>query len=144
MNTLYSQNKHLKSENYSLFLDDDANRIPQKLHWIDLPWANWLIVRNYDEFVECIERNGIPLRVSFDHDLAENHYQEYHRANESDRKLNYDNYKEKTGYHCAIFLVEYCIDHKVLIPEYTVHSMNHMGKLNIVSALESGKKVIGQ
>ena len=35
---------------------------------------DWEIVINYDEFVEWIKTNGIPEIVSFDHDLADEHY----------------------------------------------------------------------
>ena len=47
-----------------LYLDDV--RIPQT--------EGWEIVRNYDDFVKWIEENGLPDIVSFDHDLAEVHY----------------------------------------------------------------------
>lgn len=142
MNILYSKNKNEIKSPYCLFLDDDENRIPQKLSWIELPWAIWVIVRNYNEFVECISKYGIPMMVSFDHDLAEQHYQEYHRANETDKTINYNNTKEKTGYHAAQFLAEYCISNKLKLPEYFIHSMNYMGKLNIKSVMESAQKII--
>jgi hypothetical protein len=31
----------------------------------------WDIVRSYDEFVKWIEENGLPDKLSFDHDLGE-------------------------------------------------------------------------
>ena len=127
---------------YNLFLDDDPSRIPHKLNWIELPLVEWVIVRTYDEFVKYIERNGLPTRVSFDHDLADNHYQEYHRADQYDKQLNYNNCKEKTGYHAALFLAEYCIKNKFNIPQYFIHSMNYMGKQNILSILTSAQKII--
>jgi len=34
----------------------------------------WDIVRTYDDFVSWITKNGLPDEVSFDHDLAEIHY----------------------------------------------------------------------
>ena len=141
MNKLYKTiNKYEIPEKYNLFLDDDENRIPQKLHWIELPFVNWIIVRTYDEFINCITNHGLPVMISFDHDLADNHYKEYHRANESAKKLDYNNYKEKTGYHCAQWLAQHCIDNKLGLPVCFVHSMNYMGKENIISVLESAKR----
>ena len=142
MNTLYSKNKNNIPKNYALFLDDDSSRIPQKLNWIELPFIPYVIVRTYNEFVECITNHNLPYTISFDHDLADHHYQEYHRANEGDKKLDYNNYKEMTGYHAAKWLAEYCIERNLKIPIYTVHSMNYMGKQNIISVLESAKKIL--
>jgi len=127
---------------YNLFLDDDSSRIPHKLTWVELPLVEWDIVRNYDEFVNHIKKHGMPLRISFDHDLDETAYQEFHRANNSDKILNYDNIKEKTGYHAAKWLVELCVNTKVPIPEYYIHTLNHIGRLNIISILENAKKVL--
>ena len=143
MNKIYKKiNKTEIPEKYNLFLDDDENRIPQKLSWCELPFVNWIIVRTHDEFIECVANHGLPVMVSFDHDLADNHYQEYHRANEGDKKLDYNNYKEKTGYHVAQWLAQYCIDNKLKLPVYFVHSMNYMGKQNIISVMESAEKFI--
>src|SRR6202008_2485989 len=53
---------------YYLFLDDQ--RIPSDVSWIDLPIANWDIVRSYDEFIDIINKNGIPQFIRYDHDLG--------------------------------------------------------------------------
>ena len=37
---------------------------------------NWIIVRNYKEFCNYIEKKGVPNVVSFDHDLADEHYRD--------------------------------------------------------------------
>lgn len=34
----------------------------------------WSIVRNYQQFVDWIIENGLPKLISFDHDLADEHY----------------------------------------------------------------------
>jgi hypothetical protein len=104
---------------------------------------NWVIVRTYTEFVNCITKYGVPkLGIAWDHDLNDADYAEYHRAHSSDKTINYNNIKERTGYHCAQFLAEHCISNNIPIPEYYVHSMNYMGKQNIISVLESAKKVL--
>jgi hypothetical protein len=134
------------SKYYHLFLDDE--RYPKDVVWLELPMVGWTIVRNFKEFVETIQRDGVPATVSFDHDLADEHYQEYHVAHDekmlSKGTFRYDKMKEKTGYHCVQWLVEYCIDKNILILVYYAHTMNPIGKANIVSVLESAKKVIGE
>jgi hypothetical protein len=129
---------------YNLFLDDDPKRIPGKLFWIQLPVVDWVIVRNYEEFVHTIERDGIPSMVSFDHDLGEEHYQEYHRVRATDFKepIDYSRFKMKTGYDCAKWLANYCVDNGVPIPVYYVHTLNGPGGANIFSIMESARKAM--
>ena len=119
---------------YNLFLDDI--RFPKDVTWVELPLVKWTIVRNYKEFVYTIKINGLPNFVSFDHDLSSMHYTDVFNGS----KLNYSAYTEKTGYECAKFLVEYCITNNLKFPNYTIHSMNPIGKQNIISYVESYKK----
>lgn len=130
--------------NYNLFLDDE--RMPKNVTWVDLPLVEWTIVRNYDQFVEIIQKQGLPNIVSFDHDLADEHYAEYtaaHDPNSPSRgTFNYEKLKEKTGYDCAKWLAQYCVDNSKPIPQYYVHTMNPIGGKNIFSILESAKRVI--
>jgi len=122
---------------YNLFLDDQ--RSPKNVTWVNLPPVQWVVVRNYTEFVKTITENGLPERISFDHDLAEQHYSLVGRTIEEYRQLE-STFTEKTGYDCAKWLVRYCALNKLPIPHYTVHSMNPIGKNNIISLLESYKK----
>ncbi len=129
--------KHeLIPKQYALFLDDDPNRIPHKLSWIDLPTHNWVIVRSYKEFVQCIEEYGLPVVCSYDHDLADEHYMAHYKTN----NIPYHTFKEKSGYDCAKYMAEYCINKDRLVPRYFVHTLNPIGKLNIISILEMAKK----
>ena len=114
---------------YNLFLDDE--RFPKNVTWIQLPLVNWIIVRDFKQFVNIIEKRGLPNTVSFDHDLAEDHYR---------TTIPKIDYKEKTGYECAKWLVEYCMERNLNFPNYTVHSMNPIGKQNIISLIDSYKK----
>lgn len=119
---------------YNLFLDDfrepeDAfDYTHNQLYLI-----GWVVVRSYEEFVNHIEKNGIPVAISFDHDLADVHYR---------KKTDYDDENaEKTGYHCAKWFINYCIDNNYDIPEtILVHSMNPVGKLNIQSLFDTYEK----
>jgi hypothetical protein len=115
-----------------LFLDDE--RTPEQVTWVELPLGPWIVVRSYDEFVRTIERDGLPTHISWDHDLGLEHYQAYEKAVGElvPAPLPYDSFREKTGYHCARWLVDYCMEHGWLaLPEYTIHSMNVIGEANI-------------
>jgi len=135
-----------EQKHYHLFLDDE--RMPKDVKWIELPSVNWVIVRNYKQFVETIERDGIPHTISFDHDLADEHYQEYSVAHDkrmlSYGTIRYDKLAEKTGYDCAKWLAQYCVDNNVPIPLYYLHTLNGIGRQNIFSILESARKVINE
>ena len=116
---------------YKLYLDDE--RFPKK--------GEWVIVRNYLQFVDCITNNGLPIQVSFDHDLGDT---VLHKVTD-ENGTNYDAVEfnpplQKTGYHCAKWLCEYCMEHDLELPEYNVHSANTVGKENIESYLKSFKK----
>jgi hypothetical protein len=115
-----------------LFLDD--YRVPSGVRWVNLPKCDdWDIVRNYDEFVDHIKKNGIPDFVAYDHDLADEHYSAL-------KDINYESFTEKTGLNCAKFLVELCASKNIRHPKYVVHSMNPEGKRNIESYINSYNK----
>lgn len=128
---------------YNLFLDDF--RMPEDCSkYMPLPTIysklEWVIVRNYEEFVNFISKNGLPDMISFDHDLADEHYsQDMYSGNEVYDK-NYEKFTEKTGYDCAKWLVSHCMDFDVDLPEYIVHSMNPAGGKNIWEYLEGYRK----
>ena len=93
---------------------------------------HWIVVRNYNDFINYIDGHGLPEIISFDHDLGEEHYE---------KQLPYDQYTEKTGYHCAKWLIDYCIDNNKKLPTIIlIHSMNFAGSLNIKSLFESYHK----
>ena len=124
---------------YLLYLDDIRNPHMTYPHMKD---EDWIVVKNYDEFVKLIEEKGLPEMVSFDHDLAQEHYpsgnpQLYHPAG----PLPYDKYKEKTGLDCAKWLVDYCLDRKLELPTWGVHSANPVGAANIAAYLESFERI---
>jgi hypothetical protein len=99
----------------------------------NVPNENWVVVRSYNEFVDTINKLGSPTFVSYDHDIASSHYGHGLRGD----NIPYDSYTEKTGYDCAKFLIEYCMKKGVKHPLYQVHSMNPVGKVNIISYVES-------
>lgn len=114
-----------------LFLDDirhpkDAYRYTKQEIFQK---EDWHIVRNYQAFVDRILEKGLPEMISFDHDLADEHYLE----------TDSGKFVEKTGYDCAKWLIEYCMDRYLELPQYYCHSMNPVGKQNIESLLNNFK-----
>ena len=98
----------------------------------------WIIARNFDEFVATVKLHGIPSFVSYDHDLADEHYQQHEAMNDDERYAKlYDTFAEKTGLDCAKWLKKYCEQSGVQHPKYVIHSMNPSGKRNIESELNN-------
>lgn len=131
-----------------IFLDDiripkDAiGLVPSALnqfYWND----NWIVVRNYYEFCNYIQKFGLPDFVSFDHDLADFHYDytpdDYDSMTEDEMNVKFGS-MEKTGYECAKWLVDWCLENSSNLPDYIVHSANPIGKQNIQSYLDNAKK----
>ena len=122
---------------YKLFLDD-SRKIIEVIFYIKDPiytQDGWKVAKNYDEFVSIVTEFGLPDYVSFDHDLADIHYQ--HKEGE---EIDYSKYTEKTGYECAKWLVDYCMDKNLPFPNYRVHSMNGVGRRNIMYYIENYKR----
>jgi hypothetical protein len=110
----------------------DYNRIPIET----IPgYEPWFIVRNYDEFIKWITENGIPDFISFDHDLDDEHMNDYFKQmlEKGYQYPEYNQYKEKTGLDCAKWLVEYCQKNNLTLKQCAVHSANPVGALNIQS-----------
>ena len=132
-----------------LFLDD-MRQVRDACYYVSNPkvyWEDgWDIVRNYGEFVEYIEKNGLPDLISFDHDLADFHYEfkpeDYENMSEDEMNMKFGS-MEKTGLDCAKWLVDFCSSNELNIPDYFVHSANPLGKENIINYLENAKKHLG-
>ncbi len=126
---------------YCLFLDDV--RQPHQVTWVRYPIVRgWAIVRSYAEFVSMVKEKGVPVFVSFDHDLADEHY----RPSMYNPDRHYSNYytdgtfKEKTGYDCAKWLIEHCFEKNERLPSWVCHSLNPIGRENIDKLFQSAKK----
>ncbi len=111
---------------YNLFLDDERN--PNEF-LKDL--LAWVVVRNYNEFVTVVTERGLPGFVSFDHDLAEEHYA-------SD---DCSQFKHRTGLDCAKWLINHCLKTNQDLPKWQVHSMNPVGRLNIKHRLQDFPRI---
>jgi len=122
-----------------IYLDDTRTPIDK----------DWIIVRNYEEFVQKIE--GIGLKnietISFDHDLGETAMKEYFNNVAKNYVLDYKNIEEKTGMDCLKWLINHFyelypkrlemarFDKKnipINFPKIYVHSANPVGAGNIM------------
>lgn len=152
-----------KSINYYSFskglrYSDISNEKKDVILWIDdirNPFINtegkvpagsdnieWVL--NYEQFVQWIEKFGLPKIISFDHDLADEHYtpKEYWDNYEESKKYQESKeYKEKTGVDSAKYLVDYCLDNSCELPVFHVHSENPVGADNIRSILNNFNKI---
>ena len=97
----------------------------------DLPDESFLLARSYEQAVLFVKENGIPPFISFDHDLASIHY------DPSTWTEGFE-YSEKTGLDCAKYLIDYCRDRGLKLPEVKVHSMNPVGRENIKTDIMYG------
>lgn len=99
-----------------IFLDDF--RKPEQC--FDTSQCIVFCAATFDEFVDVLNRTYNEFNrvdeVWFDHDLGEN---------------------AGSGYDCAKYLVEFCIEKNMPLPEYHIQSNNPVGKLDIDSYLRS-------
>ena len=97
-----------------IWLDDMRDPNDARMDWlayspigreVELVW-----LRDYYQFRNWIIKNGLPDGICFDHDLGED---------------------TPTGYDCAKWLVNYCLDNQVTLPVWSSQSANPVGKSNI-------------
>lgn len=124
-----------KPKKYYLFLDD--KRTPDKVFKYtgesEYIKFKWIIVRNYNKFIKTITKRGLPDLCSFDHDLADIHTKYFFENG------GYKNppdplkakFTEKTGFDCAKWMSNFCIESNLKLPKFKVHSANPCGKENI-------------
>lgn len=120
---------------YRLFLDD-VRHPPDVARYI-MPcglkslynYPEWMVVRSLEAFQQIIQEQGMPSFISFDHDLG---------------LLDAATGQELTGVDAARWLCTFAAAHHLKLPPYQVHSVNPVGRENIISILESFKKICGQ
>lgn len=100
---------------------------------------DWVVVRNYNEFVNVINEIGLESieLISLDHDLGESAMTEYYTNVKNNYELNYKNITEKTGYDCCKFLVTLSMDKNIPLPLITVHSANPIGSANMMGYINN-------
>lgn len=85
------------------------------------PKFTW--VKSFDEFKDYITKNGLPDFVSFDRDLGNGPY---------------------NGEMCASWLVNYCNENGLRLPDYYPHTANRKGKQNIIAIMNGRKMKINE
>ncbi len=114
-----------------LFLDD--YRLPvdcatyMYLRQVDckIYHKEWVIVRSRGQFVEWIERNGLPEFISFDYDLCD--ATQLKEELPVEEWFDAENNREYNGLDCATWLVEHCHKNNKPLPGYAIHSANPAG-----------------
>jgi hypothetical protein len=103
---------------------------------------DWIIARNYDEFVKIVKTYGLEniKTISLDHDLGDTAMKEWNKNVYHNYTLNYDNITEKTGYDCAKWLVEQWMNGEPVVDVYT-HSANAIGAANIMGYINNYRHI---
>ena len=116
--------------------------------------VEWTVVRNYQEFVDAVKSAGLENIhiISLDHDLGDSAMSEYFNNVSPHFTLDYNNIIEKTGFHCAKWLVDHYYDQNpnrlelerferrnipVRFPTVYVHSANPIGSANIMGYINN-------
>jgi hypothetical protein len=103
---------------------------------------NWVVVRNYEEFVDKVNKIGLENieLISLDHDLGDSAMREWHKNVYNNYELNYDNITEKTGMDCTKWLVEKWLDGSPVV-EVVVHSANAIGSANMMGYINNYRHI---
>lgn len=119
----------MKIEKKRLYLDDVRTPIAE----------DWIVARNYDEFVSQIKQHGLGdfEVISLDHDLGESAMVEYYTNVKNNYELNYNNIVEKTGMDCCKFLVSESMNKNIPLPQIYVHSANPIGSANMMGYINN-------
>ena len=119
----------MKINKKRLYLDDVRTPIGDE----------WVVVRNYDEFVAQIKMNGLGNFevISLDHDLGEGAMVEYYTNVKNNYMLDYNNIEERTGMDCCRYLVSESMNEKIPLPQIYVHSANPIGSANMMGYINN-------
>ena len=126
-----------------LWLDDYRNPFDKEIDWMVFSPigrdCSIIWVKSYTQFIEHIINNGLPTAICFDHDLGLEVAFKARESGMSKRESRKLKQFEKTGYDCAKWLVDYCIDNNEKLPEWNCQSANPVGKDNINALLNNYK-----
>ena len=106
-----------------------------------LDW-DWIIVRNYDQFVSKINEVGLENieLISLDHDLDRTAMVEWSKNTYENYQIDYNNIKEKTGLDCAKWLIEQWKEGKPVV-DVVIHSANAIGSANMMGLINHYRHV---
>ena len=119
----------------------------------DTIWTYWMIdsginpdefsiiwVKSYSEFTHWITQNGLPSLICFDHDLGEDVAKGRVSKGINKRQARILKRETLSGFDCAKWLVEFCLDNQINAPEFRIQSANPVGAENIRGLIENFKK----
>jgi hypothetical protein len=100
---------------------------------------DWIVARNYDEFVSAIKLRGLGNFevISLDHDLGEGAMVEYYTNVKNNYVLDYNNIEERTGMDCCRYLVSESMNERIPLPQIYVHSANPIGAANMMGYINN-------
>lgn len=124
--------KDLINHNIRIYLDDVRTPID----------TDWVVVRDYDEFVSKVLEVGLENidTISLDHDLGDSAMKEWNTNVYHNYTLDYDNITEKTGMDCTKWLVEKWLD-GLPVCKVMVHSANAVGSANMQGYINNYKHI---
>lgn len=134
----------IKKMNQKIYLDDIRTPLD----------PSWIVVRNFEEFVEKVSELGLESisEISLDHDLGDSAKNEYFQNTRWSSSVNYSNIDEKTGYDAAKWLVDYWhsvnrtdddsikemrVKKSIGFPLVLTHSANPVGSANIMGYINN-------
>lgn len=129
-----------------LWLDDIRDPYEFSSYWpisgedLKIVW-----VKSFKEFIDWISKNGLPTAMSLDHDLSFEHMEDFMEQQLVTPKgqmiePRYHLFTEGTGYDCAQWVCDYCLDRNVALPVFASHSANIVGRKNIMKLLTNFEK----
>jgi hypothetical protein len=86
----------------------------------------WDIVRSHGQFIDWIEKNGIPSVVSFDYDLDD--VEELKEDLPIEEWFDLEENRAYNGADCLRYLIRKCRDDKRPLPQCIIHSANPDGR----------------
>jgi hypothetical protein len=98
----------------------------------------WHIVRDFREFKKYITECGMPDYISFDHDLDEEHHQQFlNNQRSGNQTIDYDSFTEYTGLDCLEWLCSYIYNQMakedyIRLRNIGIHDMNPIGAQNLL------------
>lgn len=103
---------------------------------------DWIIVRNYEEFVAKVTEIGLENieLISLDHDLGDSAMKEWLHGVVKNYQINYDNITEKTGMDCTKWLVEQWMDGQPVV-DVVIHSANAVGSANMMGYINNFRHI---
>jgi hypothetical protein len=122
-----------------IYLDDVRTPSPNPTTH-EMP--EWIVVRNYDEFVEKVTEVGLDniQLISLDHDLGDSAMAEWQRNVYPNYTLDYNNITEKTGMDCVKWLVDKWLDGEPLCT-VMIHSANAIGSANMMGYINNYRHI---